>query len=206
MESSPPVFHGRTTGAGPPGHAADAPPGRLIAVDPGLQRTGFAVIQPTRDGTPRLIEAGVVRLSRTATLAERLVELEQNLAELIQTHRPATLACEELYAHYKHPRTAILMGHARGVVLALAARCELQILPVAATHAKKWITGRGHASKEQVQRAVASTLGLAEVPEPHDVADAIAIALAAVRMRAALAIESGVASAAIAHRRRERAK
>lgn len=148
----------------------------VLGVDPGLQRTGYALLRS--DGVVQLIEAGVVRLARHAPLEERLVELETALAELLAQHRPAMLACEQLYAHYKHPRTAILMGHARGVILALAARQGLAIVNVAATHVKKLLTGRGHASKPQMQRAVALTLGLKALPEPHDVADAIAIALA----------------------------
>src|SRR5262245_36148097 len=92
------------------------------------------------------------------------------------------LACEDLYAHYKHPRTAIRMGHARGVVLALAARNGLSVAHINATQIKKMLTGNGHASKGQMQRAVAGTLRLACLPEPHDVADAIAIGLAGLRL------------------------
>jgi hypothetical protein len=91
---------------------------------------------------------------------------------LIATYRPRVLACEELYAHYRHPRTAILMGHARGVILAAAGRHGMAVLPLAATHVKKILTGSGRASKQQVQRAVANTLGLPALPGPHDVADA----------------------------------
>lgn len=131
----------------------------------------------------RLVEAGVVRLSRPAPLAERLLELERSLVTLIRTHRPTLLACEELYAHYRHPRTAVLMAHARGVILAQAARSGLAIVSVAATNAKKLLTGSGHASKPQMQRAVAAALHLLVLPEPHDVADAIAIALCGLRLR-----------------------
>jgi crossover junction endodeoxyribonuclease RuvC len=157
--------------------ALPQPERRVLGIDPGLRRTGYAVL--TLDGGERggLIEAGLVRLNEKRSLEDRLVELEDGLTQIMDTHRPAVLACEQLYAHYKHPRTAILMGHARGVILALAARRGLAIVPVAATHVKKYLTGRGHAGKSQVQRAVAATLGLLHMPEPHDVADAIAIAL-----------------------------
>ncbi len=158
--------------------------GLMLGIDPGLQRTGYALLAPAPSPEEaRLVEAGVVRLRRDTPLHQRLVELETNLATLIQAHRPSTLACEELYAHYKHPRTAILMAHARGVILALAARSGLGIISVAATNAKKLLTGSGRASKRQVQMAVAATLRLPEIPEPHDVADAISIALCGLKLR-----------------------
>lgn len=153
----------------------DAVPGRLMGVDPGLQCTGYAFLDAGR--APRLLEAGVVRLRAGDGLERRLLELERSLDALIERHRPAVLACEELYSHYRHPRTAILMGHARGVVLALAARRGLTVTPLSATRVKKTLTGSGHAGKAQVQRVIAATFGLSRPPEPHDVADAIAIAL-----------------------------
>jgi len=156
----------------------------ILGIDPGLQRTGYAVVTATPGGfDARLVEAGVIRLDRSAPLPDRLVELTRTLTDLVAQHRPSVLVCEELYAHYRHPRTAILMGHARGVVLATAAAAGLEIIPVSATNVKKVLTGSGHASKRQMQLAVATTLRLAQVPEPHDVADAIAIALAGQRGR-----------------------
>lgn len=158
----------------------------LFGVDTGLQRTGYAVLSAgIRAGEYRLIEAGVVRIRPQLALEIRLAELLTSIGELLDTHAPGVLACEELYAHYKHPRTAILMGHARGVILAAAAARGLRVIPVSATRVKKTLTGNGHAGKAQVQRAVAATLGLARLPEPSDVADAIAIALCGLRLLAA---------------------
>lgn len=170
---------------------ADA--GLVLGIDPGLQRTGYALVRMLGPFDQwELCEAGVIRLDRRRSLPERLVDLEVNLAAILQQHAPPVLACEELYAHYRHPRTAILMGHARGVILALAQRRGLQVLSISATHAKKLLTGRGHAAKAQVQRAVAISLHLAQVPEPHDVADAIAVALAGQIALRAEALLSGV--------------
>jgi crossover junction endodeoxyribonuclease RuvC len=87
------------------------------------------------------------------------------------------VAVEQLYAHYKHPRTAILMGHARGVILQQAAEAGAEVESFAATRIKKSLTGNGHAAKGQMQRAIQAMLALPHVPEPPDVADAIAIAL-----------------------------
>lgn len=165
--------------------------GSVLGIDPGLLRTGYAVL--SEDHGPqeaRVLEAGVVRLVRQHSLERRLAHLAESLETLINTHQPAVLVCEELYAHYRHPRTAILMGHARGVILALAARCGLEVLPIAATQVKKILTGSGRAGKGQIQRTVAATLGLPTIPEPHDVADALAIALCGLRMRAAAGRQS----------------
>ncbi len=170
-----------------------APANVILGVDPGLRRTGYAFLRwGAEGGRPTLVEAGVIRLRPADSLPARLVELGREIDALIDTHRPAALACEALYAHYKHPRTAILMGHARGVILAAAGARGIDVLSVAATNVKKLVTGSGRAGKRQMQIAVAATLGLAQLPEPHDVADAIAIALCGQRMWAATGAVRGV--------------
>jgi crossover junction endodeoxyribonuclease RuvC len=87
------------------------------------------------------------------------------------------MAMEQLYAHYAHPRTAILMGHARGAFLLAAAQRNVPVISYASTKVKRLVTGSGRAGKPQVQHAVARELGLTTLPEPHDVADALAVAL-----------------------------
>ena len=87
------------------------------------------------------------------------------------------MVVEQLYAHYDHPRTAILMAHARGVLLLAGAQLDLPVHSYNATTIKKTISGSGRAPKAQMQRVVQRELGLAQVPEPSDVADALAVAL-----------------------------
>ncbi len=87
------------------------------------------------------------------------------------------MAIEQLYSHYKHPRTAILMGHARGVICLAAAQAGIAVIHYSATQIKKILTGNGRAPKIQMQQAIRRELALAEVPEPPDVADALAVAL-----------------------------
>lgn len=157
-------------------HPKETAPSIILGIDPGLERTGYAVID-TGGSTQRLLEAGLVRLNPAQELHRRLAELADAMRHILDTRRPDLVACEALYAHYKHPRTAILMAHARGVILAEAARADVQVLDVAATQVKKSLTGNGRASKAQIQRAVAGALRLNELLEPHDVADAAAIAL-----------------------------
>lgn len=165
-----------------PAHAGPGYP--ILGIDPGLRRTGYAVlIAPTGADACRVVEAGLIRLNPTQPIEQRLVELQRGLEELISTHRPTVLACEQLYSHYKHPRTAVVMAHARGVILALAARRGLDVVNVAATQVKRYLTGSGRAGKAQVQRAVAAALCLPQIPESSDVADAMAVALCGLRMR-----------------------
>ena len=92
------------------------------------------------------------------------------------------MVIEELYSHYKHPATAILMGHARGVLLLCAAQAEVPVVNYSATRIKKALTGNGRAGKMQVQKAVQHALKLSEIPEPPDVADALALALCHAQM------------------------
>jgi crossover junction endodeoxyribonuclease RuvC len=87
------------------------------------------------------------------------------------------VAVEQLYSHYAHPRTAILMGHARGVILLVARRHHLAVEEFAANRVKQSVSGHGHASKEQMQRTIQSIWNLNDPPDPPDVADALAIAL-----------------------------
>lgn len=148
---------------------------RILGIDPGLQVTGYGVIEAGVSGV-RVIEAGVVKPAGT-DLAERVASLYDGLSEVIAAFRPESMAVEQLYAHYDHPRTAILMGHARGVVLLAAAKNGLPVASYASTRVKKTITGHGHATKDQMQRAVQRELKLAAKPEPADVADALAVAL-----------------------------
>jgi crossover junction endodeoxyribonuclease RuvC len=156
-----------------------AAPFRVLGVDPGLQVTGYAVVEARPDG-PRVCEAGVVRTAegRSPTdMAPRLRSLYDGIVEVLEEYRPSVVAVEQLFAHYDHPRTAILMGHARGVILLAAGQRGLPVLSYAATRIKKTITGSGRASKDQMQRAIQRELNLDRVPEPPDVADALAAAL-----------------------------
>lgn len=146
----------------------------ILGIDPGLRLTGYGLVSLTR-GKVALQEAGVLRMKSKGDLATRVMELHASVSELIRDFSPDKVAVEQLYAHYKHPRTSILMGHARGVILLAAAQSNLPVTNLASTAVKRAITGNGHASKAQVQRAVASLCRLAKPPEPPDVADAIAI-------------------------------
>jgi crossover junction endodeoxyribonuclease RuvC len=151
---------------------------RVLGIDPGLRLTGYGVVD-LADGSlePSLVEGGVVRLDAKRPMEDRLLQLRNELAGLIAQLEPDRVAVEQLYAHYAHPRTAILMGHARGVILLCATAAGLPVEHLAATEIKKSLTGNGHATKRQMQLSVQAQCRLAEPPSPPDVADAIAIAL-----------------------------
>ena len=160
---------------------------RVLGIDPGSRITGYGLVElPDSRLEPTLLEAGVIRLDTTLSLEDRVQQLYGDLGDLLEELKPTRVAIEKLYAHYRHPRTAILMGHARGVILLCARQRGLPIENVPATAVKKALTGYGHASKEQIQRAVQSQCRLDKLPSPPDVADAIAIALTDAR-RVALA-------------------
>jgi crossover junction endodeoxyribonuclease RuvC len=148
----------------------------ILGLDPGLNTTGYAVLE-CLPGRKAVAEAGVIRSEAKGGTAARLKVLYDGVVEVLDQWKPAALAVEQLYAHYDHPRTAILMAHARGCYFLAGAQAGLPVVSYPSTRVKKLVTGHGRATKEQMQYAVMRELGLAKLPEPHDVADALAIAL-----------------------------
>jgi crossover junction endodeoxyribonuclease RuvC len=162
-----------------PREPAAAEPLRVLGIDPGLRITGYAVIEP-RGAKPHVREAGIIGTTEgrgSADMAKRLRVLYDGVVEVLEQFQPGVMAVEQLFAHYQHPRTAIIMGHARGVIFLAAAQRGIPVISYAATRIKKTITGSGRASKEQMQLTIQRELGLAHKPEPPDVADALAAAL-----------------------------
>ncbi|MBI3823077.1 MAG: crossover junction endodeoxyribonuclease RuvC [Planctomycetes bacterium] len=155
-----------------------ATPRRILGIDPGLTITGYGVLEFS-SARPILCEAGIIRTADddATDLAEKVRSVYKGVAEVVAQFKPEAMAVEQLYAHYDHPRTAILMGHARGVIFLAAAEQGIPVVSYASTQVKKIVTGNGRASKEQVQRTIQRELGLATMPEPPDVADALAVAL-----------------------------
>jgi crossover junction endodeoxyribonuclease RuvC len=152
---------------------------RILGVDPGLRVTGYAVLEGGQQ-KPIICEAGVIRSvedGRQAALPDRVRSVYEGILDVVIQFRPQVVVVEQLYAHYAHPRTAILMAHARGVIFLAAGQRDLPVISYNATRVKKTITGNGRAPKDQVQRTIQRELGLAKLPEPADVADALAVAL-----------------------------
>lgn len=149
---------------------------RIVGIDPGLNITGYAIVERGVRGIA-LVEAGMIRGRARGDLAARLKEIHEGVSDVVRTFQPAAVAIEELYSHYERPRTAILMGHARGVICLAAAQADVSVVSYSATQIKRLLTGNGRAPKAQMQRAICHEFGLSAPPEPPDVADAMALAL-----------------------------
>jgi crossover junction endodeoxyribonuclease RuvC len=155
---------------------------RILGIDPGLRATGYGVVEFS-DGKARIVEAGVIRTGEKEALEARLREIYTGLRQIIEETKPDEVVVESLYSHYRHPRTAILMGHARGVAYCVAAQQGLNVQSYSATRIKKSLVGTGRATKDQMQRSIGASLGLARLPGPADVADALAVALCHINVR-----------------------
>ena len=153
-----------------------SPAQRILGIDPGLNITGYGVLRRSPQG-PKLEEAGVVRGGSGGPLPPRLKKIHDGLSDVVASLKPTAIAIEKLYSHYQRPRTSILMGHARGVICLVAAQHDVPVFDYPATNVKKLLTGNGRAPKNQMQHAVQRELALSKLPEPADVADALAIAL-----------------------------
>ena len=147
-----------------------------MGLDPGLVATGFAVLEAL-PGAVSVVDSGVITTSSTQSLEARLNAIYRAVHRLIETQKPTFLVVEDLYSEYKFPRTAILMGHARGVVYLAARQLGVVVTALAPSEVKRAMTGNGSAGKAQVQRGVQTLLGLQDVPRPSHVADALGLAV-----------------------------
>lgn len=149
---------------------------RVLGVDPGLQATGYGVID-YEAGRCRLVEGGVIETAATTELPERLAKIYAGVEAVARQFEPAVAVVESLYAKYRSPRTALLMSHARGVVLLALAHCGVEVVSYPASLVKRALTGHGRAAKKQVAGMVAQVLGISMDAVPDHVSDALAIAI-----------------------------
>jgi len=170
-------------------------PGRILGIDPGLSRCGYGVLQ--RDGAVMTaIAYGAIRTDRSDELPERLASLEAELEMLVMEVGPVALAVERVLFQV-NARTAISVGQASGLALAVAARAGVPVVQYSPNEVKLAVTGDGGADKKQVQAMVVRLLGLTQTPKPPDAADALALALCHVwRDRLTGAVNKGSAPGA----------
>jgi len=137
--------------------------------------TGYGLLEPGPAGVT-VVTSGVITTSRDLPLETRVARIYDGVLRLVEEHAPSVLALEDLYTEYSFPRTAILMAHARGVICLAAVQRGVPVVALAPAAVKRAVAAHGTASKEQVQRAMQHLLGLATLPSPSHVADALAIA------------------------------
>ncbi|MEI6831952.1 MAG: crossover junction endodeoxyribonuclease RuvC [Candidatus Omnitrophota bacterium] len=148
----------------------------ILGIDPALTITGYGVIQ-AKGASLVLCEAGIIRTNAKEITPKRLDKIYRGIIKLIEDSKPDCLVLEKIYSHYRHPATSYILGQARGVICLAASIKNIPFFEYAATRVKKAIVGKGLASKAQVQRMVAGTLGIKSLPKYMDVTDALALAI-----------------------------
>lgn len=147
----------------------------ILGIDPGIADTGFGVI--TQAGNElTMIDYGSIKTKAGLPLPDRLFDLHQSLETLIATYKPTYIAVEKLF-FCKNVKTALTVGHARGVVLLTAGRHDLTLTEFTPLQIKQALTSYGQADKKQVQQMVKIVLGLSTPPKSDDAADALACAI-----------------------------
>jgi len=148
---------------------------KIFGIDPGSERTGYGCLL-SDGGRHRLIACGCVAAPARTAFPERLLVIHAGLAALLLEHRPDCVAIENIF-HAKNVRSALKLGHARGVALLAASQAGVPVAEYTPAEIKRAVVGFGRAEKRQVGSMVRILLGLEDVPSPHDVSDAIAVAI-----------------------------
>jgi crossover junction endodeoxyribonuclease RuvC len=165
---------------------------KILGIDPGSRITGWGIVTAT-GWELKEVAHGAVRCGTGLALPERLQLIADGLDEVIRVHAPETVVVEQVFTA-KNARSALVLGHARGVALLSAARAGLSFFEYTPMQVKSAVTGYGRADKKQVQAAVATQLVLKKIPTPQDAADALAVAIChagTVRLNQRLQIERG---------------
>jgi crossover junction endodeoxyribonuclease RuvC len=154
---------------------------RILGVDPGLRATGFGLVE-VQPGAVKVIDAGSIEPNPKALFEVRIAKVHDLLSGIIRTHKPNVLVLEKLYAHYKHPTTACLLGHVRGVICLLACEHKIELVEQPVKRIRQALVGNGNATKEQVQMFVKRLLHIEKAAMTLDTSDALALALGQAHM------------------------
>ena len=149
---------------------------RILGIDPGLKATGYGFID-VKGQEVKLVEAGTIEPKTKDPLSEKVNVLYKNLEALIAERKPDVMVLEKLYSHFKHPTTASIMGHARGVICLLCAQRQIKLAEYPVKRIRKALSGNGNASKLQTRGVVAHLLKVDERKLTLDASDALALAL-----------------------------
>lgn len=148
---------------------------RVFGIDPGADRTGYGCVE-TDGRRHRMVLCGAVTARPGTPLPDRLAGIHEALTRLLADTTPSCVAIENLF-HARHARSALTLGHARGVAMLAAVQAGLELFEYTPTEVKRSVVGYGRAEKPQVQQMVRLLLGLDAAPRPHDAADALAVAI-----------------------------
>lgn len=148
---------------------------RIVGIDPGSQRTGYGCVE-TDGRRHRLVVCGAITAPAALSFPDRLARIHRELSSVLAACRPDCVAIESLF-HAANVRSALQLGHARGVAVLAAVEAGCPVVEYAPTVVKRAVVGYGRAEKPQVQRMVKLLLGLERAPSPHDAADALAVAI-----------------------------
>jgi crossover junction endodeoxyribonuclease RuvC len=159
---------------------------RVLGIDCGSEITGYAVVEQSSSGVLHCVTCGAIRLAHRDPLSVRLRKVLQELSKVIEAHVPTKVAVEEVF-YAANAKSALKLGHVRGVALLVAANYDLEVSEYAPLAIKSAVVGYGKAEKSQVQQMVMRLLDLPAPPEPPDVADALAIAICDLHTCATLA-------------------
>ncbi|HBB67042.1 MAG: crossover junction endodeoxyribonuclease RuvC [Elusimicrobia bacterium GWA2_56_46] len=154
---------------------------KILGIDPGLDRTGWAVLESAPPVPPRLLASGLIHTAGGLALEKRLAEIFDALTAVIRENDPGEAAIEEVFFS-KRADTQANTTHARGVILLACEKLSLKIASYNPRTIKKTVSGSGNAEKLQMQRVVQMSLNLKEIPRPDDIADAMAAALCHIRV------------------------
>jgi crossover junction endodeoxyribonuclease RuvC len=164
----------------------------IFGIDPGSERTGYGCVDS--DGSRhRLVTCGAVRTKASATFPEKLLVIHSRLRTLLSECRPDAVAIENLF-HAANARSALRLGHARGVAMLAAVEAGVPVFEYTPAEVKRVVVGYGRAEKTQVQQMIKRMLGLAEAPSPHDAADALAVAVCHIHSQPAQRVADAVAA------------
>jgi crossover junction endodeoxyribonuclease RuvC len=148
---------------------------RIFGIDPGSERTGYGCVE-TDGRCHRLVACGAITAAASDPFPERLARIHRELSAVLNTCRPDAVAIENLF-HATNVRSALKLGHARGVAMLAAVEAGCPVVEYTPAEIKRAVVGYGRAEKQQVQQMIKLLLGLDEPPSPHDAADALAVAI-----------------------------
>jgi crossover junction endodeoxyribonuclease RuvC len=148
---------------------------KIFGIDPGSERTGYGCIESS-GSRHRLVTCGILSAPARSTFPEKLLVIHHGLKGLLERHRPECVAIENIF-YAKNVRSALKLGHARGVALLAASEAAIPVVEYSPAEIKRSVVGYGRAEKPQVQAMMKLLLGLDAAPSPHDVADALAVAI-----------------------------